>query len=172
MLVIFSKLDIPARDHAWIEAVRGEHDPQQQMVEPHLTFVFPFEGLSSGEVIGHAQAIASEASPISFCLSQAAAVRDQFGPGSHLFLLPGEGARRICALHARLYSGVLAPKLHPTANYVPHVTVGAFARHEDAERLAATLSAVDVRGALRAIVIADFDGFRVKELHQAPLGLR
>lgn len=172
MLVIFSKLNISAYDHAWIEAIRVRHDPQQQMVDPHFTFVFPFEGLSSDEVFGHAQTVANEASPIRFRLAQAAAVRDPLSPRSHLFLLPTEGAPAMHILHDRLYSGVLAPKLHPTVIYTPHVTVGAFAEHQDAERTSATLGAVDIWGALNSIQIADFDGTRVKELYEVPLGPR
>jgi 2'-5' RNA ligase len=172
VLVIFSKLDIPTCDRAWIDAIRRQHDPQEQMVEPHFTFVFPFEGLSSGEVFAHAQAVASEASPIPFRLSQAAAVRDLFGPGGHLFLLPNEGAPEMRALHRQLYSGVLAPKLHPTATYAPHVTVGAFARHEDAEHAAEHLHSLEIRGMLDAILIAEFEGTSVRELHQLPLGPR
>ena len=172
MLVIFAKLDIPASDSAWIEAIRKRYDPQQQMVEPHVTFVFPFEGTSPAEVVAHAEAVARDARPIAFLLSKAAAVRDLDGPGSHLFLLPEDGAPEMRALHARLYSGLLAQKLHPTAKYLPHVTVGAFQRHDDAERAAASLPAVNIRGALRALQIAFFDGVRVESLREAPLGGR
>jgi hypothetical protein len=92
MLVIFAKLDIPASDSAWIEAIRKRYDPQQQMVETHVTFVFPFEGTSPAEVVAHAEAVARDARPIAFRLSKAAAVRDLDGPGSNLFLLPEDGA--------------------------------------------------------------------------------
>lgn len=173
MLVIFSTLDISASDRAWIERVRAQHDPQHRFVEPHVTFVFPFDGLAPDDVLSHAQTVASEASSITFRLSQAAAVRDPFGPNSHLFLLPDEGADDMRALHARLYDGVLAQMRHPTATYVPHVTVGAFAEHDAAERAAEALHVVNIAGQIDAVLIADFDGARVKTLHRAPLsGLR
>jgi 2'-5' RNA ligase len=170
VLVIFSKLAIEARPRAWIEDVRRAHDPQQRMVEPHVTLVFPFDGLSTGDVLAHAEGVARGASPIPFRLSQAAAVRDVFDRTSHLFLLPTEGEAAIRALHAQLHSGVLAAKLHPTAVYAPHVTVGAFERHEDAERAAAALPAFDIRGMLNAIQLADYDGTNVTELRELAFG--
>ncbi len=170
VLVIFSTLDISAGDRAWIERVRVHYDPQQRMVEPHFTFVFPFDGLSADEVLSHVQTVASEASPIPFRLSQAAAVRDPFGPRSHLFLLPDEGVDDMRALHARLYTGLLAQQRHPTAQYAPHVTVGAFVEHAAAELAAEALGVVNIQGKIDSVLIADFDGKRVTVRHKAPLG--
>ena len=127
-------------------------------------------GLSPDDVLSHVQTVASGAGPISFCLSQAAAVRDPFGPNTHLFLLPDEGADDMRALHARLYGGVLAQMRHPTATYAPHVTVGVFAEHAAAERAAEALDIVNIQGEIDSVLIADFDGARVTTLHRAPLG--
>lgn len=170
MLVIFAKLDIPAPDRALIEAIRRHHDPLHGGVEPHFTLVFPFAGVSLGEVLGHVQNIASKVAPIPFRLARVAAVRDPLSPGAHLFLLPDEGERRITDLHDRLYSGLLSTSLHPTAVYLPHVTVGRFGTFEDSEAAAASQAAVDIGGVLTAITIGDFDGHRVEELHQVLLG--
>lgn len=167
---MFSKLMIEARDRIWVEDIRKAYDPQREMVEPHFTFVFPFDGLSSDEVLAHAGYVARETSPIAFRLRRASAVRDNFGGGSHLFLLPIEGEAAMRALHKQLYSGLLAPKLHPEATYAPHVTVGAFERHEDAERIAASLPPFDIRGMLNAIQLADFDGTSVRELRELVFG--
>ena len=170
MLVIFAKLDIPARDRAEIEAIRRRHDALHGRVEPHFTLVFPFAGVSVGKVLGHVQHIASEVEPIPFKLAKIDAVRDPLSPGAHLFFLPDEGAQQITDLHDRLYSGLLATRLHPTAVYLPHVTVGRFGTFEDAEAAAASQAAVDIGGVLTAITIGDFDGHRVEELHQVLLG--
>jgi 2'-5' RNA ligase len=170
MLVIFAKLDIPAPDRAVIEAIRRRHDPLHGRVEPHFTLIFPFAGGSVGEVLGHVQNIASKVAPIPFRLARVAAVRDPLSPGAHLFLLPDEGEQQIIDLHDRLYSGVLSTSLHPTAVYLPHVTVGRFGTFEDAEAAAASQAAVDIGGVLTAITIGDFDGHRVEELHQVLLG--
>lgn len=170
MLVIFSTLNISTGDREWIERVRAEYDPQHRIVEPHVTFVFPFDGLSADDVLSHVKTAASEASPISFRLCRTAAVRDPFGPRSHLFLLPEKGADGMRALHARLYSGVLAQMRHPTAEYIPHVTAGAFAEHRAAERAAQALGVINIQGEIDAVLIADFDGTRVTTRYRAPLG--
>ncbi|MFN7232448.1 MAG: 2'-5' RNA ligase family protein [Brevundimonas sp.] len=170
MLVIFAKLDIPARDRAEIEAIRQRHDALYGRVEPHFTLVFPFAGVSVGEVLGHVQHIATEVEPIPFKLAKIAAVRDPLSPGAHLFFLPDEGVQQITDLHDRLYSGVLATRLHPTAAYLPHVTVGRFERYEDAKTAAASLSAVDIPGRLSVMTIGDFDGEGVEDLHNVRLG--
>ena len=170
MLVIFAKLDIPARDRAEIEAIRQRHDALYGRVEPHFTLVFPFAGVSVGKVLGHVQHIATEVEPIPFKLAKIAAVRDPLSPGAHLFFLPDEGVQQITDLHDRLYSGVLATRLHPTAVYLPHVTVGRFERYEDAKTAAASLPAVDIPGRLSVMTIGDFDGEGVEDLHNVRLG--
>ena len=166
MLVIFSKLSIQSRDRSWIESFRRIHDPQHAFVEPHFTFVFPFTGIPVEDVVAHAQDVANATQVIAFRLSRAAVVDDPFSSHSHVFLLPTDGAEELRGLHARLYTGVLAPKLHPTVSFQPHVTVGAFERREDAERAVASLQTFDIRGALDAIQLADFDGKSVTELRR------
>ncbi|MEI8277079.1 MAG: 2'-5' RNA ligase family protein [Hyphomicrobiales bacterium] len=170
MLVIFAKLVIPAPDRAEIEAIRRRHDALHGRVEPHFTLVFPFAGVSVGEVLEHVQHIASEVEPIPFKLAKTSAVRDPLSPGGHLFFLPDEGAQQITDLHDRLYSGVLASRLHPTAVYLPHVTIGRFGSFQDAEVAAASQAAVEIGGVLTAITIGDLDGHRVEEVHQVLLG--
>ena len=170
MLVIYAKLEISARDRVEIEDIRQRFDRLQGRVEPHFTLVFPFAGVSVGEVLGHVQHIASEVEPIPFNLAKIAAVRDPLSPGAHLFFLPDEGVQQITDLHDRLYSGVLATRLHPTAVYLPHVTVGRFERYEDAKTAAASLPAVDIPGRLSVMTIGDFDGEGVEDLHNVRLG--
>jgi 2'-5' RNA ligase len=172
MLVILSKLVTGADDRAWIDRVRLAHDPHYAVVGPHFTLVFPFAGLSVEEVTRHAEAVAATTSAVRFRLSRAAAVRDAFAPRSHVFLLPTEGEYRLRQLHRRLYSGVLAPKLHPEIPFVPHVTVGAFDQHEDAERLAGSLEPFEMEGDLHEMELADFDGKAVTELRRFRFGRR
>jgi 2'-5' RNA ligase len=169
MLVIFAKLAIQRGDREWIEAVRRAHDPQYRLVE-HVTFIFPFSGVPVDILLAHVGKVAEQVAPIGFRLSRATAIRDVFSSGSHVFLLPAEGEEAMRLLHARLYHGVLEQKRHPTAAYLPHVTVGAFARHEEAEQLAASLGPFDIAGILDTICIASHDGASLRELHHVMLG--
>lgn len=170
MLVFFRSSTSRSSDRDWIEIIRRAHDPQYSLIEPHITFVFPVEGISSDVAFKHAGAVASSTPPIAFRLSRAAAMRNSGGRGSHMMLLPGTGDDAMRALHRRLYAGALAPALNPAVPYVPHVTVAASACHEDAEAMAAAVGEVDIPGTLRAIVIPEYDGANVKELHRLTLG--
>lgn len=168
MLVIFSELLVDADDAAWIDRIRRIHDPHQTMVGPHLTLVFPFEGLAAGRVCDHVAAVAAASPILKVRLDRAAAVRDAFAPGAHVFLLPGRGGAGLRRLHRQLYAGVLAPKLDPLFAFRPHVTVAAFERLEDAERLAATLEPVLMDGRVDGLVVAEFDGRAVETLARFP----
>jgi 2'-5' RNA ligase len=138
-------------------------------VEAHFTLVFPFEGVPQDNVAAHASAVASSTPAVAFRLTGVAAVSDGLGAGSHVFLLPSEGEAELRRLHRELYSGVLAPKLRQDLPYQPHVTVGAFEQHADAERTAAALAPCDVPGRLISIKLAAFDGRTVAPLHDFPL---
>jgi hypothetical protein len=168
MLVIFSTLRVSSEDEVWIDAVRAEHDPQHAFVGPHFTFVFPFAEASAALVLSHAAPIARETAPIDFVLAKVAAVKDPLGPLSHLFLLPTLGAEPMHGLHDRLHSGPLAQHRHPTLAFDPHVTVGAFERHEEAEQAAAALPASEIAGRLEALHVARFDGESLTLLRSLP----
>jgi 2'-5' RNA ligase len=170
MLVIFSKLDIQPPDREWIETIRRVHDPHYPLLAPHVTFVFPFDRTPLGTVLAHATKVARQARPISFRLTRPVAVRDTFGPVSHVFLLPTQGDTEMRALHDRLYAGPLAAKRHPAIPYLPHVTVGAFAEHEAADEMAASLGKFDIPGTVNTIHIADHVAGRLTELHRLKLG--
>jgi 2'-5' RNA ligase len=169
VLVIISWLDLAAPDRRWLEEIRQQHDPQHAMVAAHFTLVFPFDGPSLDEVLEHASAVASTTSPINFRLAAAKAVRDSLAPQSHVFLVPEQGANEVRALHDRLYTGVLAAKLRADVPYEPHVTVGAFTVHTEAERTACDIGAISVGGWLSALDLAEFDGRNVTHRHRLRL---
>lgn len=168
MLAVYSRLTISARDRAWIDAVRQAHDPQYALIEPHVSFVFPFDGIAADTVLPHLRAVAAATRKISFRLADTAAVPDELAPRSHVFLLPSEGEEVMRLLHMRLHEGPLAANLHPTIRFRPHVTVAAFARHEDAEAVANGIGAIHIAGTLDALHLAALDGARVTDLHRFP----
>lgn len=169
MLVIFSQLELGLPDRQWVEGVRRRYDPQHALVEAHFTLVFPFEGVPQDDVVAHTAAVVASTPAVAFRLTAAAAVSDPSAAGAHVFLLPSEGDAAVRRLHSRLYSGVLAPKLRGDIPYQPHVTVGAFDRHADAERVAAALGPCDVAGKLISVELAAFDGRNLAHLHSFPL---
>jgi 2'-5' RNA ligase len=169
-LAIIAQLSISDRDRAWIDALRPSHDPQAGMVAPHVTLVFPFEGPAEAEALAHAADVAGNGAPVAFRLDRLVAVRDPLGPRNLLFLTPGQGAAEIRALHAALYGGPLRPQLRRDIVYAPHVTVGAFADHAQAEAAVAAVRQPDIEGFLRALDLVAFDGRTVALRQRLPLG--
>jgi 2'-5' RNA ligase len=166
VLVIVSRLEIGPADRKWIEGIRRDHDPQRAIIDAHFTHVFPFASSPIAEVISHAAAIAASTDVVSFQLSKVAAVRDSTAPRTLVFLLPTEGELEIRRLHDRLYSGFLAPMLRADIPFVPHVTVAAFDRNDEAERMANDLQPFNISGKLTAMDLLAFDGTTVTELHR------
>jgi 2'-5' RNA ligase len=130
-------LDAASRD--WIETIRAGHDPQALRIAVHFTLVFP--------VAADAEAIAPEVArvaraqaPFGFAIETIAAVRDAFGHGGHVFLVPSDGAHEIHVLHDRLYAGSLAAHLRDDIPYTPHLTVAAHREFARCEALAAALN--------------------------------
>ena len=169
MLAIISRLDLAASDRRWLEEIRRRHDPQHALVAAHFTLVFPFEGLHPDEVLEHAGAVARTTSRINFRLAAAKAVRDALAPRSLVFLMPELGADEIRALHDRLYASVLAARLRADIPYEPHVTVGAFSVHAEAERAASDIGPFSIGGWLSAMDLVEFNGRRVTYLRRLRL---
>jgi 2'-5' RNA ligase len=170
MLVIFAKLDLTAKDAAWIEEVRRLRDPQAGLVPAHFTLVFPHQGLETADVLDHARAAAASTAPIAFHLSSAVAVRDPLAPRSLVFLTPDVGAAAIVALHDRLYEGPLARFLRHDLPYAPHVTVAAMEAHGDAETLATALGPIDIRGRIAALTLVSLEDGVLNNQRHLPLG--
>jgi 2'-5' RNA ligase len=168
--VLFAKLVIeePARD--WIEHIRRVHDPQHAFVEPHFTLVFPFDGIPVEQIVPHVSSVITATPAINFGLRRVSAVPDPFGPRSYLFLLPEGGKDALHRVHDELYSGVLAAKLHGSVPFLPHVTVGAFDSHHEAERAARSLGPVNIEGQLDHVELAEFNGAAVREIRTFEFG--
>lgn len=154
MLVMYAELETSGADAAWIDRIRRAHDPQRDRVPAHVTFVFPLGEVGEGVALDAARAAAAETDVIGFRLCDVRVSAGGVDDLSRIFLLPGVGADAMRALHARLHAGPLAAGLRADMPFAPHVTIGAFARRADAERVAAGLGAVDIDGRLEALTVA------------------
>jgi 2'-5' RNA ligase len=83
-------------------------------------FVAPAEAL-----VAHVSRVVASHSSFAVTITHAVAHRDQPASGSHLFLVPDEGAEPIRRLHDDLYSGMFREHLRADRPYLPHITVGA-----------------------------------------------
>ena len=158
-------------DRQWIESFRTMHDPQASRLGAHFTLVFPAEG-APNELGPEIAAVARSTEAISFAIRRADVVRDALGSGSHIFLVPDEGAAQIATLHHRLYAGALRHRLRADIPFVPHMTVGTAPDPESAERLAKELNVRTriVRGTVVQIDLVDVGPPRVQSIKTYTLG--
>ncbi len=171
MLAIVAYPSLDEVDRLWIESFRTKHDPQVSRIDVHFTLVFPVDALPS-EVGPDIAAVAHSIQPVSFAIRRAKVVRDAFGTGSHIFLVPDEGGVQIATLHERLYSGVLRPHLRSDIPFVPHMTVGTAPDSQTAEKLANELNVRFriVRGTVGNIEIVDVGTPVVQSITTCVLG--
>jgi 2'-5' RNA ligase len=138
-LAIVAYTILEEADLAAIQSVRAAHDPQFAMLAPHFTLVFPIEAPFT-DLTAALESTTVAVAPFSFVLRSVRAVRDAFGPGGHVFLVPDQGAQQLTELHTRLYGGVLKWANRADIPYVPHITVAAHADFSQCEALAAQLA--------------------------------
>ena len=99
-VVSYPRLD--EDDRQWIESIRATHDPQAGRIPAHVTLVFPAR-VSVGDIAAEVANAAGMNAPIPFVIRHATAVRNMFGNGGHVFLVPDEGGAEIVNLHDQLY---------------------------------------------------------------------
>jgi 2'-5' RNA ligase len=157
-------------DRATIQAIRARHDPQFAMLDPHVSLLFPVEAPFT-DVVNAARSAASAAAAFSIRLHSVQAVRDVFGEGGHVFLVPDEGAKEITLLNSSLYGGVLSWAHRKDIPYVPHITVAAYQDFSECEALAATMAADhrDMCGRIGALTVVEIVGGRVATVADLPL---
>jgi 2'-5' RNA ligase len=118
-IVIFPKFN----ELHLIHQLRVQFDPLVNIIEPHITLVFPFESTLSAERLQThiRQAVQGIGSfPIQ--------LHDITGSeGEYLFLNVKRGNDQLIELHDRLYSSVLAGYLLVEHAFIPHLTVGRLA---------------------------------------------
>lgn len=170
LAVAFPKL--AAGDLRWIQGLRQVHDPAQHArVEPHLTLVFPTDGVPEHEFVAHVQGVAAGTPPFEFALCHAVAIEDGVTDEWHVFLVPEDGSEALIALHDRLYTGPLAPHLRRDLPFLPHLTVASSPDRETCEGLAAHLTQQDIEvpGTVRALTVLRYEAGRVERLIELPL---
>jgi 2'-5' RNA ligase len=164
--LVIAEPDLAPQDRRRIDAVRAQHDPQQALIGPHFTLVFPVSGLSAAQIKDHVVAVAESNPAIAFRFDAAVAFHDRLSPYSYTFLVPETGSAELVALHDRLYEGPLRRHLNWDIPFSPHVTVGRFEEPAAADQLAAELNrqAVSIAGHISALDLISYDGTAVTPL--------
>jgi len=110
-------LDIDTRR---INQFRTKHDPQTELIEPHITVMFPVsESIGKDNLVHHIENIASNWQSFPIHLQGF-----QVSTDDHLFLLVQEGNANVIRLHDKVYTGILADYWRKNIPFLPHLTLG------------------------------------------------
>jgi 2'-5' RNA ligase len=124
LLVTVAYPEITDQDFEWIQSIREEFDDVYfGVIEPHFTFVFPFETENEPEFIQEIEELVKNQKPINFELDHAVAVEDHTKQFWHGFLVPTKGTDEITKLHDLLYSQKLKPQLREDIPFIPHLGI-------------------------------------------------
>jgi 2'-5' RNA ligase len=104
-----------------IQKFRSIHDPQSDLVPPHITVVFPFDvPLTDDELMEHCHKQISGLKLVEVKLGTVS-----IEPNGYVFFLFVKGSSEITEIHNRLNSGPLADQFNGTS-FKPHMTIARF----------------------------------------------
>lgn len=175
MLYTLAYPTLTASDRAFIDRLRGEHDPlYRDVVAPHFTLVFGSAAVAEEEYLRHGAAVAGETQAVPFCCRYAMPGADPQSETAYVYLVPDEGYAGLSLLHDRLYRGVLEQQLRLDIPYVPHITVATLSERHAAKRLCDELNeqGLQIAGSVEAITVAALQGGKIVDLAAFPLAPR
>ncbi|WP_138500497.1 2'-5' RNA ligase family protein [Nostoc sp. PA-18-2419] len=110
-----------------INQIRQKYDPQFDLIEPHITLVFPIiKSINEINLIIHIDSILNKWKTFPICLKGLQKSWDEY-----MFLMVEEGKVDVIKLHNELYTGILSEYFRDNLPLVPHLTLGRFTKHTD-----------------------------------------
>ena len=159
--MIYSLVHFPNIDTELINQIRRKYDPQVELIQPHITIMFPVtESIGEDKLIDHLRNVVRNRK--SFPIQLQGLCRS---PDNYLFLLVNEGKDAIVNLYAQIYTGVLSNLRKTDLPYVPHVTLGVFRDNgNEYERALEEAKRVDLdyRSALDTLHLVTIDDQRTR----------
>lgn len=103
-----------------IQSVRKKYDKLANLIEPHITLVFPFsDDMSDEYLINSLSELLKTFSPFKIVFGGVS-----LDENNTIFLNCIEGNKKIIELHDKIYEKILPTHLKKSINYVPHITLG------------------------------------------------
>jgi 2'-5' RNA ligase len=122
--MIYALVHFPNIDARHIDQLRRKYDPQVELIEPHITFMFPISAvIGTDPVVYHLGNVLNRWKSFPIHLRGL-----QISSDDHLFLLLEEGHANVVRLHDEIYTGRLADHHRKDIPYVPHLTLGVLPR--------------------------------------------
>ena len=123
--MIYAVVHYPNVDTRHINRLRKKYDPQFNLIEPHITLMFPVpESVGEEKLVHHLHTLLSGLEPFRITLRGLRKSWDQY-----LFLSVQEGENKLIDLHDKIYTGTVADYRKEEIPFVPHVTLGSFAEN-------------------------------------------
>lgn len=105
-----------------IDNIRKQYDPLAELVQPHITLVFPFDSQISNEELMHILNKRMQGiKPFELKLGSISKQEDTFG--NYLFLDVLQGAEELGYIHQILYDNEFK-EFNIGLQYIPHMTIG------------------------------------------------
>jgi 2'-5' RNA ligase len=114
----------PNIDTTGINALRDDYDPYRDLIDVHITIVFPVQ-VGRQALIEHILEILAGWSPFTIRLKGLHFSFDQW-----LFLTVEDGNDKLVRLFQTMYTGLLAPHRRHDIEYIPHIGLGYFGMEE------------------------------------------
>lgn len=124
-----------------IESIRKKYDDLYDLIEPHITLVFPFESNIEGEVLR--KDIESKLKNLKPFKLSTGKVESSGDYGYYLFLLIDESEDILKSLSESMYQGKLK-SFQASWDYKPHITIGRFANEEEMLEAYDAINSLDV----------------------------
>ena len=119
----YALVSFPKADTTSIDRLRRKYDPMVDLIEPHLTVIFPVpESLGKRELVNHCAAVLQGWRPFPVVAGQLVKTPDHW-----LFLTLRQGAPVVTRLYQDLHSGFLSDYARP-ALFQPHIGLGQFVK--------------------------------------------
>lgn len=123
----YALVHFPAIDTAPIDAFAAQYNPWPHM-RPHVTLMYPVPAaVGEAALVAHIEGVLREWQPFPLHIAGFHLSWDGW-----LFLTVQEGRAEMVRLHDALYDGPPAPYLIPDIEFVPHISLGFFARRREA----------------------------------------
>ena len=123
--MIYALVHYPNVDTLYINQFRKKHDPQVDLIEPHITIMFPVpESIGEDYLVNHIENALSDWKSFPIHLQGIQKSWDDY-----LFLMVQEGSANIIDLHSQIYTGRLVDYLKEGIPFVPHLTLGVLTKN-------------------------------------------